>query len=259
MTFAGSDDTMEVYINSQHDKLETDTLSNFTVRFSSSIQIPNGRTLKLAVKNWSVPNTMAQFAEDERKITVLQEDETQASLTIPSDRVFNSTADFITYLGTQLNTLTNVDVTLVQDTNTRKLSFTNNSVGKYIRLIASPFWKKMGFSASTGYTEIAGEATVLSNKLPVLIRTQRVYLCCPNVFYNAKTKDTNFSEIIATLDLEAGYGSFNSEEANYLYYHGLTNKNNIDSLRFYLMDDKRRRISDLEGGSVNISLILQLE
>ena len=260
MTFSPSDNTIEIYINSLIDKRAQDTPADFLVDFDTSLRLINQAEYQIAVKTAAAPNTCPQFAQNELISTVLQEGQSNQEILIQVDRVYASTSDFLTDLQTKLNALSDVDVTISQDSNTKKVLLTNNSAG-YIRLISSKFWEKVGFTVdqetSQGYIEIASTASLLSAKVTLMIRTQRYFLCCRNVYNNAVTKDNNYSQIIAVIDIEGSYGTYNSEQMNYLWYHDITNSNNIDSLSFYLLDDQRRPIQNLYVGGVQLSLIVK--
>lgn len=262
MSFA-KDDTIELYINSTIDKREGDTEASFTVDFSDPVRIGNQKSLKMAVKTLACPNTCPQFANDEIAYSVEQEGYPKANLFIDQTRVFPSVADFLTYLQASLNALTGVNLSIVQNANTKKVEITNNSSG-YIRLFLSEhpkFWRKLGYEViqenEPNYLEISSSGLAVSLKVTRLIRTQRYYLACPDVYNNAKTKDSNFSTIISAIDLETAWGSYNSEQMPFLYFHDLTNSNNLDSLTFRLLDDERRQVERLEGGGVQIGLILK--
>lgn len=260
MAFAPSDNTIEIYINSVIDKRPQDTPADFLVDFDTSIRLENQKTYQLAVKTIAAPNTAPQFADEELNFSVLQEGETQENLSIQVDRIYNSTPDFLTDIQGKLNALTGVNVTIAQDANTRRVRITNNATG-YIRLFSSKFWKKVGFTVdqetSTGYIEIPASGNILSANATLLIRTQRYLLCSRNVYNNAIVKENNYSQVVAIIDLENSWGSYNSEQLNYLYYHDMTNSNNIDSLSFFLLDDQRRPIQDLYVGGVQLSLIIK--
>lgn len=264
MAFAPSDNTIEIYINSMIDKRPQDTPADFLVDFDTSIRLTNQAVYQIAVKTASAPNTCPQFAENERSCIVLQEGESNQEVEIAVDRIYASTSDFLADLQTKLNALTTVDVSIAVDTDTNKASITNNSAG-YLRLIrtgnSAKFWDKVGFTVeqetSTGYIEIASSAVLLSQRVPLMIRTQRYYLACRDVYNNAITKDSNYSQIIAVIDIDGSWGTYNSEQMNYLWYHDITNSNNIDSLSFYLLDDQRRPIQDLYVGGVQLSLIIK--
>lgn len=258
--FAPSDDSIELYINSLIDKRPQDTPSDFLIDFSTSIRLENQQSYQIAVKTFAAPNTAPQFADDELVFSVLQSGQTDETLNIQVDKVYGSTADFLSDLQTKLNALTGVNVNVVVDADTRRVKITNNSVG-YLRLYMSKFWKKVGFTddqiTADNYIQIDASENVLSTNATLLVRTQRYLLCSRNVYNNAIVKDNNYSQVMAILDLEGAWGTYNSEEPNYLWYHDITNSNNIDSLSFYLLDDQRRPIQNLYGGGVQLSLIIR--
>ena len=261
-----TDNVIEVRLNSEveGDRGVGGTTSDWTTVFSNPVQFTPNDFLHLAARNASAPNTCPQFATNEISYSVLQEGETVQVLTIPQTRVFGSTSDFLTYFQTALNALTTVDVTIALDADTKLVSITNNSAG-YLRLnrgIYAPFWNKLGFTAAqetaSDYIELASLGVLLSRKVSRLIRTQRYYVCCKNTFKNAKTANDDFSEILCTIDIENEFGSYSSEQYNYLYWHQINDSNVLSGLSFYLLDDQRRPIEYLSGGGVCLDLLLKV-
>lgn len=261
-----TDNTIEVRLNSElgTDRVSGGTSASWTTRFSSPVTFNPNEFLHMAVRNASAPNTCPQFATNELSYSVLQEGESEEVLTVDQTTVWNSTTEFLAALQTALNALTTVDVTVALDTASKRVSITNNSAG-YLRLNRgdyAPFWDKLGYTesqeTSSGYIEIASLGVLLSEKVTRLIRTQRYYICCTNTFKNAKTADNDFSEILCTVDIENEFGSYSSEQYNYLYWHQLNDSNSVPSLTFYLLDDQRREIEYLSGGGVCMDLLLKV-
>jgi hypothetical protein len=102
--FRIKDRDIEVYINSEIDKRNTDTPANWTTLFPQNIPL-KGQRYRLMVQGCCVPNTMPQFNTDQRQFSFQFEgDANPTVVTIDKTRVFSSTTELVAYFQNVLNT-----------------------------------------------------------------------------------------------------------------------------------------------------------
>ena len=59
------------------------------------------------------------------------------------------------------------------------------------------------------------------------------------------------------VDLTGGFGAYSFNNPNFTYEHDLLYRTTFDSLQFSLLDDQFRPLTNMKGGSVNLSLIIK--
>lgn len=247
------DQTYEIYINSSVDTTNlNDTLSQWTSYFDIPLEVAHGK-YGLAVKSIAVCNTINQFNDKNNKFKINNNE-----YTVEIDRVYQSTTSLCSYL-TSLVSSENIDFSV--DIQTQRVRIENNSgttktidlTGNYLN-----FWKKLGFKYDTNTQPSSVDINnTLLKHVATLIPTQRVYLTCNNVVPNSYYPTNSNLPIIGEVNLQAGYGVYSLFQSSDYYYHDLNANNSLTSLSFSLLNDKYEPIKTINGGSVNLSLLIK--
>ena len=259
-----SDNSIELYINSEVDKRPSDTPANFTVNYPQNIPLPQ-MNYHLNVVSVAVPNTMPQFNSDQRNVSIQVNNDPAVGFSINKNEVFNSTNEFCTRFEGLVNGISSGLVTVTQDALTRRFTIKNNKTGT-IKFSSggdyAGFWLKLGFSQAqinSGTITIGPHATVASEFLPVLVSTQRVYITCDEIANNSfiPSNETN-PPILCHVDLQGAFGSFNvfeSDDPNF-WNHDLNISGNLNNLSFRLLDDRYKPV-ELLGSGIRLSLVVK--
>lgn len=247
------DKSIEVYINSAIDKTNlNDTLATWTSFFKIPVPLAHGK-YGIAIRSLAICNTIDQFNDKNNKFKI-----NDTEYTIEIDRVYQSTKALCTILTTLVSS---ENIVFSIDAETQRVRVKNNSGSKKSIDLTGDFlnfWKKLGFryDIKSQPNSVDINDTLLKH-IATLIPTQRVYLTCSNVVPNSYYPTDNNRGIIGHVDLQAGYGVYSLFQPSEFYYHDLNDNHSLNSLSFSLLNDKYEPIKDLNGGSVNISLIVK--
>jgi len=252
------DKTLEVYINSSIDKVNTtDTLTDWVSYFKIPVAISPNETYGLAVKKSAICNTIPQFNKVERVFKL-----NNTVIEIDGDRIFTNTQNLCLYL-TALCSSNGFSLSFTIDDNTKRVRLTNNTTSDIIIDLAQPylsFWAKIGFQydLTLGFSNVTIEPSgdILLKYITKLIPTQRIYICCDDVIPNSSYPTNSNKGIISSIDLLGGYGSYNFSVEPFLYFHQIKYTHAFSSLSFSVLDDNYRPI-ELKGGSINLSLVIK--
>jgi len=228
------DGSVEIYINSAVDKVNvSDTLSEWTSYLPIPVELENNKAYGLSVQSASICNTFPQFHETERRFKL---DNTE--IVVNDDIIFTNTANLCSYLS-ELCVNAGIDALFTVDGATHRVRIKNNSSSTVVVDLGEPyvnFWKKMGFRYDLveSLTSVAVEAggDILLRYIATIIPTQRVFIVCDQVVPNSSYPTDNNRPIVCSIDLQAGYGSFNFAVSPYLYEHDLRFRHAFNSLSF---------------------------
>lgn len=252
---------IEIYINSEIDKLPSETPSNWTTYFNQRIELTGSNTYELQVQSISIPNVFSAFNSVERNIEYSYANQATQYLTIDAERVFQSLSDLTTYLTTLFND--EIEFSINPITQRMKIKNTTaNTVFLYNDGANHAFFNKLGFSKALN--NVAGRIQILAGDevegqyLPVLISTQRVYVTCDQIINNSITPSKSTPSILACVDLNGSFGSFSNyiQQNNNFFKHIITSTSNLNYLSFSLLDDHYEPI-ELLGSGVRLSLVLR--
>mgnify|MGYP005841228185 CR=1 FL=1 len=250
------DNSYEVYIKSSKDKNPTDTLTNFTARFNIPVMLGNGN-YEMALQSLAVCNTIPQFKSDNNKFNLGINE-----YSIDLNTVFNNATELCTEL-TNLSSSYNLVFSL--DALSKKIKIQNNDVAVRTFDLSQQnyrnFWNKIGLETTINSTqlEVQPSESVILDNIPFIIATQRVYLSCNEIVSNSvyNSGSSGSKGIMSYLDINTSYGTYSTYRDNTFYFHDLITNNELSSLTFRLLDDNYEEIENLNGGSVNISLIIR--
>ena len=256
---ATHDFSSEIYINSATELDDfNNSLSNWTSKFPIPIQLDKDTQYALSVLSCSISNTFPQFHPTEQKFKL-----NAIELTVDTNVVHNNTTELCQYL-TNLCTVGGVNMVFSFDSSTKRIRITNDeAIDVELDLSAEylPFWKKIGFNydakrSLTGVT-LTPSDDILLNYVCRLIPTQRVFVTCNQIVGNSYYPTTSNLPILCQVDFTGGYGSYSFNERPFPYEHDLVYRTTFSSLQFSLLDDQFRPLTDMKGGSVNLSLVVK--
>lgn len=252
---------IEIYLNSEVDKLPSETPSRWTTFFNEKIELVGSQKYELQVQSVSVPNVFPAFNSKERQIEFSFSGEPIQSVEVDKSRVYQSISDLVLYLTSLLGT----DIEFSINTETQRMVIKNNS-GKTVYFYNDGdnhmFFKKLGFTKAmnnvSGRIQILAGAQVEGEYLPVLIATQRVYITCDQIINNSITPSKSTPSILACVDLTGSFGSFSNyiQQNNNFFRHIITSTSNLNYLSFSVLDDTYEPIEML-GSGVRLSLVLR--
>ena len=252
---------IEIYINSEVDKLPNETPSKWTTFFNERIELKGSEKYELQVQSVSVPNVFSAFNAKERLIEYTYENEAAQNVEIDKNRVFQSIGDLTTYL---TGLFSNAIVFSIE-AETQKMVITNTSA-KNVFLYNDgdyhAFFQKLGFTKAfnnvSGRIPIQAGDSITSEYLPVLIATQRVYITCDQILNNSITPSRTTPSILACVDLTGSFGSFSNyiQQNNNFFKHIITSTSNLNYLSFSILDDTYEPI-ELLGSGVRLSMVLR--
>ena len=258
MSFQGfSDNTFEVYLNSEFDKSNSDNNADWTTEFNSIPLNPN-KYYQLGISSLQVPNTCPQFHANDVKFSF-------SNASFNFDKVYDNTniyetiQDMMAYI-TTLFTSEISGIVVSQDTKTKKTKITNNS-GESLTLEINDgtknFYHKLGFETN-GNIVIPNTQSVLSKNYCSILGTSRFYVVCEEIKNNSFSgRNYNNWSVMMGINCNVGFGSYcNYQTNNNIYYHDLNTTSSINNLSFRILDDRFRPVQ-LQGGGVQISLYLR--
>jgi len=258
MTFQGfTDNTYEIYINSEFDKLESDTSSDWTTEFTEIRLNPN-RSYQIGINSLQIPNTCPQFHNNDVNFS-FSNSSFNFDKVYDNKRVFDTITTMMAYI-TSLFTDEINGVVVSQDEITKKTKITNNS-GENITIEINSntqnFYKKLGFETLNSII-IPNTQSVISNNFPSLIGTSRFYLICEEIRNNSFSGiNYNNWSIMMGINCNVGFGSYcNYQTNNNIYFHDLNTTSSINNLSFRIIDERFRPVQ-LSGGGVQLSLYLK--
>jgi len=256
---ATHDYSTEIYINSNTElKNLNNTLSDWTSTFSIPVQLDKDQEYAMSVMSAAVSNTFPQFHPTEQTFKL-----GSSTFTVDDNVVHSNTTALCQYL-TNLCVAGGLNMAFSLDSSTQRIRLTNNTAND-VSLDLSPeylpFWKKIGFNydvkrSLTGVTLTPAD-DVLMNFICRLIPTQRVFVTCNQIKNNSYYPTDDNKPILCQVDLTGGYGSYSFNERPYPYEHDLIYRTTFNSLQFSLLDDQFRPLTNMRGGSVNLSLVVK--
>ena len=258
MSFQGfSDNTYEIYLNSEFDKLDSDNSADWTTEFNSIPLNPN-KYYQVGISSLQVPNTCPQFHKDDVKFS-FSNSSFNFDKVYDNKRVFDTITTMMAYI-TSLFTDEINGVVVSQDEITKKTKITNNSGENLILEInnnTKNFFRKLGFNTSSNIV-ISNTQSVISVNYPSLIGSSRFYIVCEEIKNNSFSgRNYNNWSIMMGINCNVGFGSYcNYQTNNNIYFHDLNTTSNINNLSFRVLDDRFRQV-ELLGGGVQISLYLK--
>lgn len=252
---------IEIYLNSEVDKLTSETPSKWTTQFNEAITLVGSQKYELQVQSVSVPNVFPAFNSRERQIEYNYAGMNAVRLTLDKDRIFDTFSEMTTYL----SGLFNNDIVFSINPQTQRLKIQNTTASTVFFYNDEDFhwfFRKMGFTKSlnnvSGRIQILAGNEVEGEFLPVLISTQRVYVTCDQILNNSITPSRSTPSILCCVDLTGSFGSFSNytQQNNHFFKHIVTTSGNLSYLSFSLIDDTYEPI-ELLGSGVRLSLILR--
>jgi len=259
MAFQGySDNTYEIYLNSEFDKLNGDTNADWTTEFKTIALNPN-KYYQVGINSLQVPNTCPQFHQNDVNFIFSNNDFTFNKI-YDNTNVFETLQDMLAYI-TTIFTSEISGIVVSQDEKTKKTKITNNS-GASITLNLTDensknFFRKIGFTSSSNIN-IPNTQSVISSSYPTILGTSRFYLVCEEIKNNSYSgRDYNNWSIMMGINCNVGFGSYcNYQTNNNIYFHDLNTSSSINNLSFRVLDDRFRPVK-LQGGGVQLSIYLR--
>mgnify|MGYP005990974755 CR=1 FL=1 len=253
-----TDNTFEIYLNSEYDRRQEDTTADWTTEFNNIMLNPN-KGYQVALSSVQIPNSCPQFHQNESHFKIGDGVDTY-DVYYDTSKIFSSMPDMLNYVSSLFSNEIS-GVLVQQDVDSRKTKIINNSGGDLVLDFTHKgsinFFRKLGFVYSTNVT-VANTLDIISSYYPSLIGTARFYIVCEEISNNSFSgKNYNNWSIFKSVNVNVGFGSYvNFQSNNELYYHDLTITTNLNNLSFRILDDKLRPV-DLNGGGVLMSLFIR--
>jgi len=260
MTFNNglTENTFEIYLNSEFDKRINDTTANWTTEFQNIMLNPN-KGYQVSLSSCQIPNSCPQFHENEIHFKI-GDGVDFFDVYYDNSKVFNNVSEMLAYVSSIMNDQIS-GIVVSQDLDSRKTKIQNNTGSDLILNFnhsgSIAFFRKLGFAYPTN-TIIANTTNIISSYYPSLIGTSRFYIVCEEIVNNSFSgKNYNNWSILKSINVNVGFGSYvNFQSNNELYFHDLSISTNLNNLSFQILDDRLRPLN-LNGGGVNLSLLVR--
>jgi hypothetical protein len=260
-----------IHINSVTDRKTNDLdTGSWTTFLSKPIQPNHGKSIKLAVENVEMPNTVYNFSVNENTIWWIHAygtTNTLRSVSIATDRIFDST-NFASYLN-GLMTAGGYNLTFAYDSTTGRLALTNNEVVpirlagsyRYLEPYGSNAADKLGFIQDLTTTSIAAAGTLAATGVLRLLRSNCYYLVCDEIgariMQGQVPSPYEQPKIIARIPA-SNFGTLSQIRNGSSMLYDVPAGSNIQSLNFKLLDDQLFPVS-LNGCPITFTLRVEIE
>ncbi len=253
-----TENTFEVYLNSEYDRRNGDTTSDWTTEFNNIMLDPN-KGYQVALSAVQIPNSCPQFHNSEKHFKIGDGIDFY-DVYYDNSKIFSNIPDMLAYVSSLMNDKIS-GIVISQDADSRKTKVMNNTgsdlVLNFTHSGSINFFRKLGIVYNENVI-IANNTSIISSYYPSLIGTSRFYIICEEIVNNSFSgKNYNNWSIMKSINVNVGFGSYvNFQSNNELYYHDLSISTNLNNLSFRILDDRFRPV-DLNGGGVNMSLFVR--
>lgn len=265
---------ISVHINSHVDRQQQDSTTKWTTMLSQPIKVGLNDNIQVNVDRIDFPNTCYTFPWHSYKFWFIRNAGTTNDLTsIDIDRTknWNNGSDVAGHLTSQMSNAGYSAITFSYDTNTAKLSISNN-LANPIRIVSSYRYiqdtalyaqidhectDRLGFTNDYRNLTIANGEIYTAPTVLRLLRTSCYYLCADiasaEIRQSQVASQNEQPNIMARISA-SNFGSVSQLDfANTMYYKCVA-PGGIKVLNFSVLDDEYYDLDDLNGSPIVFSL-----
>ena len=180
-----TDNTFEVYLNSEFDRRIGDSTAEWTTEFNNIMLDPN-KGYQVALSAVQIPNSCPQFHASETHFRI-GDGVDFYDIYYDNSKVFSNVSDMLAYVSSLMNNEIS-GVVVSQDTDSRKTKILNNTGSDLVLDFnhdgSIKFFRKLGIVYNQNAI-IANTTSIISSYYPSLIGTSRFYIVCEEIVNNS--------------------------------------------------------------------------